>query len=409
MQYLDHLLKATESRGVSRRDFIRRACFMAAAAVGMPKELAASVAQAVERGVKPTVIWLSGQECTGCTESLLRTTSPRLDELLLDLINLEYHEALSAAAGHQAEAAKEAAMEKYYGDYILVTEGSIPTADGGIYCMVHGKTAMETVQHDAQGAALVVAIGSCAAWGGIPASPPNPTGAVGTSAVLTDKTVVSIPGCPPNPYNFLGTILQFATLGTLPELDDQGRPVWAYGRTIHEHCPRRPHFDAGRFAEEYGDDGHREGYCLYKLGCKGPQTYANCSVQHFNEVPDAWPIGIGSPCYGCTEADIAFKMPIHETVDIDRPTPPDTYAPLTGTSGRVSPVATGIAGVVGGALLGGGMVASSKLRKGILGPLEGQEKEFKAKKAQRPESPPSPGPAGLDEGAGDDDASSREE
>lgn len=366
-----------EREGVSRRDFLRRACLMAAAAVGMPSELAATLVQSVERGIKPTVIWLSFQECTGCTETLLRTSSPGLDELLLDLINLEYHEALSAAAGHQAEEARIHAMERYAGQYILVTEGSIPTADNGIYCMVAGKTAMELVQESARDAALVVAIGSCASWGGIPSSPPNPTGAVGVGSILQGRTVVSIPGCPPNPYNFLGTILQFATLGTLPELDDQNRPRWAYGRTIHEHCPRRPHFDAGRFAEVYSDEGHRNGWCLYKLGCKGPKTYANCSVQHFNETPDAWPIGIGSPCYGCTEAELAFKVPIHATVEIDNPTPPATYAPLSSPSGRVSPVATGIAGAVGGALLGAGMVASSKLRRGILGPLEGEEQEFR--------------------------------
>lgn len=373
----------SDAVGLGRREFLRRACLMAAAAVGIPNELAARVVAQVEGGVKPTVIWLSFQECTGCSETLLRTTSPQLDELLFDLINLEYHEALSAAAGHQAEAAKAAAIERYHGEYILVTEGSIPTADGGVYCMVHGKTALDTVREDAEGAALVVAIGSCAAWGGIPSSPPNPTGATGVPAILSDRTVVSIPGCPPNPYNFLGTILQFATLGTLPELDDRGRPIWAYGRTIHEHCPRRPHFDAGRFAKVYGDEGHRSGYCLYELGCKGPQTYANCSVQHFNEVPDAWPIGIGAPCYGCTEADIAFKMPIAETVEIDNPTPPATYAPLSSPTGRVSPIATGIAGAVAGGLLGGGLVASSKLRKGILGPLEGEERKFRPEAEDR--------------------------
>ena len=346
---------------VDRRTFLRQACILATAAVGMPSELAARVVQEVERGVRPTVIWLSFQECTGCTETLLRTSHPALDELLLDLINLQYHEALSAAAGHQAEEAKEAAMEEYAGEYILVTEGSIPTKDDGIYCMIAGKTALEIVQESAERAAAVVAIGSCAAWGGIPSSPPNPTGAVGTSAILTDRTVVSIPGCPPNPYNFLGTVLQYATLGTLPELDDQGRPVWAYGRTIHEHCPRRPHFDAGRFAEQYGDDGHRQGWCLYKLGCKGPQTYANCSVQHFNEVPGAWPIGVGHPCYGCTEADIAFKVPLHETTTIAEPTPPNAYPPITPEREGVSPVATALGGAVLGGVAGAAWVASNKL------------------------------------------------
>jgi hydrogenase small subunit len=365
---LDDLFHATPT-GLNRRDFLKSAALLAVAAVGLPSELAARVVQDVEAGRKPTLIWLSFQECTGCSESLLRTTAPQLDELLLDLVNLAYHEALSAAAGHQAEAAKQAAMEEYAGEYILVVEGAIPTKDGGIYCQVGGKTAMEELRESAEHAAAIVCIGSCSSWGGIPSSPPNPTGAAGVNAILQGEgpPVVNIPGCPPNPYNFLGTVLQYATLGTLPELDAQGRPVWAYGRTIHEHCPRRPHFDAGRFAKQFGDEGHREGWCLYELGCKGPQTYANCSVQHFNEVPDAWPIGLGHPCFGCTEAGIGFNIPLHDTVEVPNPTPASTFAPITSPQGEVSPVATGIAGAVAGALLGGGLVASNKVRKAVLG------------------------------------------
>jgi hydrogenase small subunit len=361
MYGLDDLVYAPEYTGVSRRDFLRRACFMAAAAIGMPSDLAASMVQAVEQGIRPTVIWLSFQECTGCSETLLRTTKPGLDELVLDLLNLVYHEALTAAAGHQAELSRIQAMEEYAGQYILVTEGSIPTADDGIYCMIGGRTALDLVRETAENAAAVVAIGSCASWGGIPSAPPNPTGAVGTHEILTDRTVVTIPGCPPNPYNFLGTVLQFATLGTLPALDDKGRPLWAYGRTIHEHCPRRAHFDAGRFVEQFGDGGHRQGWCLYQMGCKGPQTYANCSVQHFNEIPDAWPIGLGHPCYGCTEESLAFKVAMHDTVTIPEPVPPRDQPPITPAPQGVSPIATGLGGAVVGGIIGAGWAASKKL------------------------------------------------
>jgi hydrogenase small subunit len=173
--------------------------------------------------------------------------------------------------------------------------------------------------------------------------------------------VVTIPGCPSNPYNFLGVALQYATFGTLPALDKLARPMFAYGRVIHEDCPRRPHFDAGRFAQQFGDEGHRLGYCLYKLGCKGPVTHANCSLQPFGEVPGAWPIGTGHPCVGCTERHIVFETPIHTTVEIDRPTPPDVYPPIKADHGAVSPVATGVAGLVGGALIGAGLMASKKL------------------------------------------------
>ena len=114
--------------------------------------------------------------------------------------------------------------------------------------------------------------------------------------------------------NFLGTLLQLLLFGDTPALDKLGRPLFAYGRTIHEHCPRRPHFDAGRFAEAFGDEGHGAGYCLYKLGCKGPATHVNCSTTHFCEVDGAWPIGIGHPCVGCTEREIAFRVPLFETI-----------------------------------------------------------------------------------------------
>ena len=334
---------------------------MAAAAVGLGPMAAEKFVEAAERGKKPSVIWLQFQECTGCTESLLRSSHPAVDDLILDLISLDYHETLFAAAGHQAETALKQAMAANAGKYVCIVEGAIPTKDDGIYCMIGGRTALEIVQEVTAKAGAVIAIGSCASWGGVPSADPNPTGASPVRAVVKGKPVVNIPGCPPNPYNLFGVVLQYATYGTLPQLDQEGRPLFAYGRTIHEHCPRRAHFDAGRFAEKFGDEGHRLGYCLYKLGCKGPVTHANCSVQHFCEVVDAWPIGVGHPCFGCTEQKIAFRVPLHQTVDILRPTPPDTYPPIHATQGGISPVATGVAGAIVGALAGGGYIASKKL------------------------------------------------
>lgn len=348
---------------LSRRDFVRF-CTMAAAAVGLGPLAAEQFVQAAERGAKPSVIWLHFQECTGCTESLLRTSHPAVDDLILDLISLDYHETLFAAAGHQAEAALKQAMEKNAGKYVCIVEGAIPTKENGIYCMIAGRTAVDMLTDVAGKAGAVIAIGSCASWGGVPSADPNPTGASPAQAILKGKAVVNIPGCPANPYNLLGTVLQYATFGTLPELDEENRPKFAYGRTVHEHCPRRAHFDAGRFAEKYGDEGHRQGWCLYKLGCKGPATHANCSVQHFGEVVDAWPIGLGHPCFGCTEKNIGFTMPLHQTVQIYRPSGPDTYPPINAEQGRVSPVATGVAGAVVGALVGAGYVASKKIGKG---------------------------------------------
>jgi hydrogenase small subunit len=330
----------------------------AAAAVGLPASVGRQWAEAAEAGLKPVVVWLHFQECTGCTESLLRTSHPGIAELILDLVSLDYHETLFAAAGHQIEEVLHDTITKFEGQFICVVEGAIPTKENGIYCKIAGKTAVEMLTEVGNKAAAVVAIGSCASWGGIPSADPNPTGAVGAGEILTDKTVVTIPGCPANPYNFLGTVLQFAVLGTLPALDDKNRPLFAYGRTIHEHCPRRAHFDAGRFAREYGDEGHNLGYCLFALGCKGPETYANCSTNHFAEVNGAWPIGIGHPCFGCTEQGVGFHAPLHQEANLPANAVPPIFPDHRSSAGVGW---AGAAGLVAGAVIGGGYMASKKV------------------------------------------------
>jgi hydrogenase small subunit len=358
--HLREFVNQSSDSPLDRRRFLKIVT-LAAASVGLSSSVAVKMAEAAVQGVKPSVIWLHFQECTGCTESLLRTSHPDVASLILDLISLDYHETLFAAAGHQAEEMLHETMKAQKGKYICVVEGAIPEKDGGIYCKIAGKTALDMVREVAADAGAVVAIGSCAAFGGIPSADPNPTGATGAPMVLPGKTVVTIPGCPANPYNFLGVVLQFATMGTLPALDDKGRPRFAYARTIHEDCPRRPHFDAGRFAKLYGDPGHRDGYCLYELGCKGPATHANCSLKHFGEEDGAWPIGVGHPCVGCTEQRLAFRVPIHDTVDIERPTPPDTYPPIDTEPPTVSPLVAGLGGAVLGGAIGAGIALSSKL------------------------------------------------
>ncbi|HTP49905.1 MAG TPA: hydrogenase small subunit [Anaeromyxobacteraceae bacterium] len=348
---------ASRTDGVNRRDFLK-VCSMAAAAVGLPAQAAEKMAQRVAMPKKPSVVWLQFQECTGCTESLLRTSHPGAAELVLDLISLDYSETLMAAAGHQAEAALQAAMKENAGKYVCVVEGAIPTKDGGVYCKIGDRTALDIVKDVAGKAGAVIAIGSCASWGGIPSADPNPTGAVGVKDVVQGKPLVTIPGCPANPYNLLGTVLQYATFGTLPALDEKLRPKFAYGRVIHDDCPRRPHFDAGRFAQRYGDEGSRQGWCLYKLGCKGPRTHANCSLLNFGDVIGAWPIGVGAQCFGCTEKELAFRVPLFQTVEPESLSPPGLYPPVSTPRGEVSPWATGLAGVAVGALVGAGWTVS---------------------------------------------------
>ncbi|HEX9020185.1 MAG TPA: hydrogenase small subunit [Nitrospirota bacterium] len=342
--------------GVSRRDFLKY-CSIMAVGMGLPMSVGAKIAEAVTNVAKrPPVIWLSAQECTGCTESLLRSTHPTLDHLILDLISLDYHETLSTPSGHLAEEARAQSIKENKGKFVLVVDGSIPVKDGGVYCMIGGKPVVEILKDTAKDAAAIIAIGSCASWGGIPSASPNPTGATPVHEIIKDKPVVNIPGCPPSPYNFLSTVLYFVTFNKLPELDNLGRPKFAYGRLIHENCERRPHFDAGRFAIEFGDDNHRKGYCLYKLGCKGPETFNNCpSILYGDTGSGSWPVGTGHPCFGCSEKGIGFNKPIFSLASLHMVTPPDTYPHVTeqrGTGATIAAVAV-VAGAAGAAIAAG--------------------------------------------------------
>ena len=346
---------------LSRRDFLKT-CLAATAMMGLPVAMVGQVVAAAESKRRIPAIWLHFQECTGCSESLLRASHPTVASLILDTISLDYHETLMAGAGYQAEKSMRDCIEANKGKYLLVVEGAIPTAQDGIFCKVGGKTARESLAHVAENAFAIISIGTCASYGGLQAAAPNPTGAVGVRDLVKDKPVVNLPGCPPNPYNLLSTLLYYLTFSRLPDMDALGRPKFAYGRMIHEHCERRPHFDAGRFAQAYGDAGHAEGYCLYKLGCKGPATHANCSVQRFNDV-GVWPVSVGHPCIGCTEPDILFRTSIADKVEIHDPTPFDAYAPVEVKSrGKgADPLTTAVVGLAAGAALGAGAMMARKL------------------------------------------------
>ena len=338
--------------GVSRRDFLKF-CTVTAASLGLPLEFAPKIAEAITSPKRPPVIWLSAQECTGCVETLLRANHPTLETLILDLISLDYSETLSVGAGHQAEEFRARSIAENQGKFILVVDGSIPTKDGGIYCKVAGRTVLDILNETAPQAGAVVAMGSCASWGGVPSAGPNPTGATPVHEILAGKKipVVNIPGCPPSPYNLLSTVLHFVTFKKLPALDDKNRPVFAYGRLIHENCERRPHFDAGRFANEFGDEGHRQGYCLYKLGCKGPETFNNCSTLGFGDIgPGTWPVGCGHPCFGCSEQGVGFTSPLHSPARPIYVTPPTFFAKAEkDQGGGGTALAAAVAGVAVGA------------------------------------------------------------
>jgi hydrogenase small subunit len=288
-----------QKRGVSRRDFLGF-CAEMSVILGLGNLAAPQLAEALQAVKRPTVIWLQLQECTGCVESVIRTAEPTIGDLVLDLISLDYQHTLMAAAGAQAEAAKHASMERNRGQYILVVTGSIPRNEGGIYTTIGGRTAEELLREAAAGASHVVAVGACAHWGSVQAARPNPTGAVGVDQIVQDKVVVNIAGCPPIADVVTATLVHILTFGSVPELDRHGRPLFAYGARIHDQCPRRANYDAGQFVEHFDDEAARKGWCLYRVGCKGPATFSPCPIFLWN-TRTSWPIGAGHPCIGCTE------------------------------------------------------------------------------------------------------------
>ncbi len=294
------------ANGVSRREFVEY-CGGLAVVLGLGASAGARMANALAAIKRPSVIWIQLQECTGCVESVLRTSSPTIGDLVLDTISLDYSHTLMAAAGHQAEAALQAAMKANAGKYLLVVTGSVPMAEGGIYTTIGGRTAKAVLEEAAAGAVAVLAVGACAHWGSVQAARPNPTGAVGVGQVIKDRPVLNIAGCPPIADVVTATVAHYLTFGRLPAADSDGRPLFAYGKRIHDQCPRRAHFDAGQYVEEFDDDNARRGWCLYHVGCKGPETFSPCPIFEWNS-GTSWPIGAGHPCIGCTERNFWDTM-----------------------------------------------------------------------------------------------------
>jgi quinone-reactive Ni/Fe-hydrogenase small subunit len=300
-----------KKEGFTRRDFLKWAGAMTIL-LGLPSSFTPLVAEAAEVTDRVPVVWLHLAECTGCSESLIRTDAPTIDNLIFNYINLQYHDTIMAAAGWQAEENYEEALQKFKNRFILCVEGGVPTENGGKFLTLgpHAETGLEKLKRTAAEAAAVIAVGTCSSFGGIQAAKPNPTNTKGIGEVI-GKPVVNVPGCPPSAKNIVGTIVYYILFGTLPALDNFNRPKWAYGLRIHDLCERRGHFDAGEFVEEFGDHGAQEGFCLYKVGCKGPYTFNNCSRERFNQ-HTSWPVQAGHGCIGCSEPDFWDTMAPYE-------------------------------------------------------------------------------------------------
>ena len=288
-----------ERKWYSRRDFLQFVSMMAAF-IGLEQSAIGEIAKAMETKPRLPVIWLHFQECTCCSESFIRSSHPIVADILLDKISLDYTETLMAASGFQAEKSLKDTMTKYKGQYILCVEGSVPMGADGVYCMIGGKTSLQILEEAAEGAAAIIAWGSCASNGCVQSAKPNPTKATPIHKLIKDKPIIKVPGCPPIGEVMAGVIVHYLTFGRIPELDRLGRPKAFYSKRVHDTCYRRPFYDAGLFVESFDDENAKKGYCLYKVGCKGPSTYNACGVMKWNN-GTSFPIQSGHPCIGCSE------------------------------------------------------------------------------------------------------------
>ena len=280
------------------------------------------------------VIWFQGSGCNGCSVSVLNSFPVTIQDLLLsevvsgNHISLRFHNTVMAAQG---DLAMSALYDTETGPFALVVEGGVPLKNGGFYCEVgekdgHGIPMTETIERLGKKAIATIALGTCAASGGISASPPNPGEVVGIREFYEQKGIttplINVPGCPPHPDWFVGTLAQ--VIMDSPEsvkVDEDLRPTAYFSKTIHDQCPRRGQFEAGHFSEKYGDPD-----CMYLLGCKGPITHADCNDRLWNS-KTRWCIEAGAPCIGC--AELAFPAglgPIHEPIDLTAEHPLDKVA-----------------------------------------------------------------------------------
>lgn len=294
------LAERLERKGVSRRQFLQF-CAAMTATLALPKDYAPVMAEKLAAAPRPPVVWLEFQDCTADSESFLRTSNPTVSQILLETISLNYHETLMVAAGSMAEKCLQDTIRQYPGGYIAIIEGSIPSGRNGAYCTIGGRSALDRVRQVCSNAALTIAAGACAVSGGCPAAEPNPTKALGVLAAVPGLTnYLAMPGCPVNVTNMTAAIVYYLTNRSLPPVDEQKRPLFAYGDIIHDFCARRAHYEAGEFVRAWGDAGHRAGWCLYKMGCRGPRTRHNCPQVKWND-GTCWPIQAGHGCIGCSE------------------------------------------------------------------------------------------------------------
>jgi hydrogenase small subunit len=347
-------------QGVSRRGFLKYAAYLTSL-MALPPAATKAMAEGLAGAKRQPVIWLSFQECTGCTESLTRSHSPTLEDMIFDMISLDYHHTLQAVSGHAAEEARMASMEANKGSYIVVVDGSVPVGAGGAYSTIAGRTNLDILEETVADCFAVVAVGTCAAFGGIPYANPNPTGARPIGELIGDKPLINISGCPPIPEAMSGTLAHVLSFGQIPELDHLNRPKAFFGNTIHDRCYRRPFYDKGLFAQSFDDEGARKGWCLYEVGCKGPVAYNACATVKWN-AGVSFPIQSGHGCLGCSEPNFWDQGGF--------------YKPLAASTAALGP-AVGGAAAAGAAAAGGAAYLARRRQRAM---LEAQRDEAQGEK-----------------------------
>ncbi len=306
---------------VSRRQFLKHAG-ATAALLGLSEAMIPQLANALQElaAGKPPVIWIQGQNCTGCSVSFLNSNYPGVADLVLNQLSVRYQPNVMAGTGKTAIEAIDETVKSMKGKYVLVVEGPVPTAENGEYCtfglgtgtkklmgntVPNDKTIQEWMNELVPPAAAVIANGSCAAFGGIPAANASVTGTTPISKVVARidprKPVINVGGCPSHPDWFVGTVLEALLYlqgkGKL-NLNENKMSRTFFGQLIHENCERRASFDSGLFLEDWNQNNPDMKLCMFKMGCKGPVTYADCPVRRWNSKVN-WCVGANAPCHGC--------------------------------------------------------------------------------------------------------------
>jgi len=344
MNYSDNPLREIQHNLHSRRTFLKF-CASVTSLLALPVDASNQLAEKLVLAQRPSVIWLSFQECTGCTESFTRSHSPSIESLIFDFISLDYHHTLQAASGENAEEARREAIKNNKGKFLLIVDGSIPSGKMEACSTVAGVSNLSMLNECIKDAAAVIAVGTCSTFGGLPAAKPNPTEALSVEdcmekGLVAKKPLINISGCPPLPVAISSVLAHYIAFDRFPELDELHRPRSFYANTVHDRCSRFSFYEQEKFAKTFDDEAARKGWCLYELGCKGPTTHNACSIHKWNQGTSN-PIEAGHPCIGCSEPNFWDKGGFYVSLDSKSTTDKDNLSPPIAETPENNPIAIG--------------------------------------------------------------------